>query len=125
MADLGSALTGSRGLSFAGNYSEEGHSVYQTNHGAAYDLAGTDRANPGGQILTVAMMLRESFGLEAQASAIEEALQSVWSEGWRTEDMATPGKRIVGTHEMSSRVAQRAAEIIECSLQAPRVRLSA
>ena len=50
LADLGAALLGSRGVSFSGNYSEAGNAAYQTNHGAAYDLAGTDRANPAGQI---------------------------------------------------------------------------
>jgi hypothetical protein len=60
------------------------------------------------------MMLRESFGLWQEAGAIQEALRSLWREGWRTEDMATPGTRIVGTREMGSRVAERAAEILEC-----------
>jgi len=113
LADLGAALLGSRGIAFSGNYSEAGHAVYQTNHGAAYDLAGTDRANPGGQILALAMMLRESFGLEIQASAIETAIRSVWNQGWRTEDIAVPGSRIVGTRQMSSLIAEQAAAILE------------
>jgi 3-isopropylmalate dehydrogenase len=87
--------------------------VYQTNHGAAHDLAGTDRANPAGQILSLAMMLRESFGLVREAAAIQEAVRSVWREGFRTEDVATPGTRIVGTCEMGSRVAERAIDILE------------
>ena len=114
LADLGAALLGSRGASYSANYSEAGNAAYQTNHGAAHDLAGVDRANPAGQILSLAMMLRESFGLWQEAGAIQEALRSLWREGWRTEDMATPGARIVGTREMGSRVAERAAEILEC-----------
>jgi 3-isopropylmalate dehydrogenase len=113
LADLGAVLLGSRGVSFSGNYSETGASVYQTNHGSAFNLAGTDRANPAGQIFSVAMMLRESFGLSREATAIEEATRSVWLEGWRTEDLAVPGARIVGTREMGSRVAEQAAEILE------------
>jgi 3-isopropylmalate dehydrogenase len=113
LADLGAVLLGSRGVSFSGNYNEAGNAVYQTNHGAAYDLAGTDRANPTGQILSLAMMLRESFGLGQEAAAIQDAVRSVWREGWRTEDVATPGTRIVGTCEMGSRVAERAVEILE------------
>jgi 3-isopropylmalate dehydrogenase len=113
LADLGAALMGSRGVSFSGNFGEGGHAVYQTNHGAAYDLAGTDRANPAGQIFGLAMMLRESFGLCRQAAAIEQAVHSIWREGWRTEDVAIPGALIVGTRDMGCRVAERAAEILD------------
>ncbi|MGE3803552.1 MAG: isocitrate/isopropylmalate family dehydrogenase, partial [Gemmataceae bacterium] len=111
LADLGAVLLGSRGVSYSGNYTECGHAVYQTNHGAAYDLAGSDRANPAGQILSAALMLRASFGLESAAAAIEEALRQVWSEGWRTADVARPGCRLIGTQEMGRRVAGCAAEI--------------
>ena len=113
LADLGAALLGARGASFSGNYDERGNAVYQTNHGSAHDLAGTDRANPAGQIFALAMMLRESFGCDREAAAIEAAVRSVWSEGWRTEDIASPGAHIVGTREMGCRVAERAAELLE------------
>jgi 3-isopropylmalate dehydrogenase len=122
LADLGAVLLGSRGLSFSGNYAEQGHSVFQTNHGAAYDLAGTNRANPVGQIFSLAMMLRDVFGLTLEADSIEEAVRSVWRDGWRTEDVASPDSRIVGTREMSSRVAERAGQIARACLQAPNVR---
>lgn len=112
LADLGAALLGGRGLSYSGNYTERGEAVYQTNHGAAYDLAGTDRANPVGQIFSLAMMLRESFDLGLQADGIEQAVRAVWSEGWRTEDVAIPGSRVVGTREMACRVAERARQMI-------------
>jgi 3-isopropylmalate dehydrogenase len=115
LADLGAALLGSRGLSFSGNYNEAGGAVYQTNHGSALDLEGSDRANPVGQIFALAMMLRESFGLWHEAAAIESAVRSVWSEGWYTEDVGPRGARIVGTSEMGDRVAQRAAEILDSS----------
>jgi 3-isopropylmalate dehydrogenase len=117
LADLGALLLGSRGVSFSGNYNEAGNATYQTNHGAAYDLAGTNRANPAGQILSLAMMLRESFGLGHEAAAIQEAVRSVWRHGWRTADVATPGTRIVGTREMGSRIAERAVEILESCLR--------
>jgi 3-isopropylmalate dehydrogenase len=111
LADLGAVLLGSRGVSFSGNYTSRGDAVYQTNHGAAYDLAGTDRANPAGQIFSLAMMLRESFGRWREADAVEKAVCAVWSEGWRTEDVAAPGTRVVGTREMGGRVAERAGQI--------------
>jgi len=113
LADLGAVLLGSRGVSFSGNFNAAGNAAYQTNHGSAHDLSGTDRANPGGQIFALAMMLRESFGLLREAAAIEAAVRSVWSEGWRTEEVAMPGSNIVGTREMGYRVAERAAEILE------------
>ena len=113
LADLGAALLGSRGGSFSGNYDASGNAVYQANHGAAYDLAGTDRANPAGQIFSLAMLLRESLGLHREAAIMEEAVRSVWTEGWRTDDVAVPGTPTIGTKEMASRVAQRAREIME------------
>ena len=118
LADLGAVLLGSRGLSFSGNYTAGRHAVFQTNHGAAYDLAGTDRANPVGQIFSVAMMLRSGFGLQLEADAIEEAVRSVWRDGWRTADVVGPGARLVGTREMCSRVAERAARFLRPSLAA-------
>jgi 3-isopropylmalate dehydrogenase len=111
LGDLGAVLLGSRGVSFSGNYNAQGHAVYQTNHGAAYDLAGTDRANPIGQIYSMSMMLRESFGLREQADAIEQAVRSVWSDGWRTQDTQTPGSRVVGTQQMGELIAERVVEI--------------
>ncbi len=115
LTDLGAALLGSRGLSFSGNYNEGGSAVYQTNHGSALELAGSDRANPLGQIFSLAMMLRESFGLQREAAAIESAVRSVWREGLYTEDLGCLGSRIVGTSEMADRVAHRAAEILNSS----------
>ena len=115
LTDLGAALLGSRGLSFSGNYNEGGSAVYQTNHGSALELAGSDRANPFGQIFSLAMMLRESFGLQREAAAIESAVRSVWREGLCTEDLGCLGCRIVGTSEMADRVAHRAAEILNSS----------
>ena len=108
LADLGAALLGSRGSSFSGNYDEAGNAVYQTNHGAAFDLANTDRANPAGQMFSLAMLLRESLGLHREAAIMEEAVRSVWAEGWRTDDVAMPGSPTIGTKEMASRVAERA-----------------
>jgi len=105
LADVGAVLLGGRGLSHSGNFSGTGAAVYQTNHGSALDLAGTDRANPAGQILALAMLLRESGGFDRAAARIEAALEEVWASGWRTADVAEPGCRIVGTREMGARIA--------------------
>jgi 3-isopropylmalate dehydrogenase len=106
IADLTGVLIGSRGLTFSGNFDSLGRGVYQTNHGCAHDLVGTDTANPGAQLLSLAMLLREAFGLDHAATLIEHALASVWREGWRTADIAEPGCRIVGTGAMTERVAK-------------------
>jgi 3-isopropylmalate dehydrogenase len=113
LGDLAAVLLGSRGLSYSGNFNASGHAVYQTNHGAAYDLAGTDRANPVGQILSIAMMLRESFLQWQMADAIEQAVRQVWRQGFRTADVATAGTHIIGTREMGERVARQAVALIQ------------
>jgi 3-isopropylmalate dehydrogenase len=104
LADLGGILLGSRALSFSGNFSSAGAAVYQTNHGAAFDLAGKNTANPAGQIYSLAMLLRESFGLTRHANIIEAALADVWRQGLRTADLAHDGHPI-STTEMAERVA--------------------
>lgn len=114
LADLAAVFLGSRGLSYSGNFSADGCAVYQTGHGAAYDLAGTDRANPVAQILSLAMLLRESFGLPTHATAIEHAVDQVWRQGWRTDDLCEPGTTTIGTREMAQRIAD---QITQMSLQ--------
>jgi 3-isopropylmalate dehydrogenase len=109
LGDLTAALVGSRGLSFSGNFSPRGHAVYQTNHGAAHDIADRDVANPVGQILSLAMLLRESLGLARESLAIEDAVRSVLDRGLRTADIAAPGDRAIGTREMAARIAEAAA----------------
>ena len=109
LADLAAALLGSRAMSFSGNFSPQGHGVYQTNHGAAYDIAGKDEASPVGQILSLAMMLRHSFGLVEAAHAVEQGIQQVWRDGWRTKDVMRAGGRLAGTRKMTELIAKAAA----------------
>jgi len=105
LSDLGGVLAGSRGLTFGASYSAKGAAVYQTNHGAAYDIAGSDMANPAGQIFSVAMMLRETFGLRMEAKLVEDSVRGVWRNGWRTADLAEPGCKIAGTRQFGELVA--------------------
>ena len=106
LSDLGGVLAGSRGLTFGASYSVDGAAVYQTNHGAAYDLAGTDMANPAGQIFSISMMLRGTFGLRMEARLVEDSVRAVWRSGWRTADLTEPGCRIVGTRQFAELVAR-------------------
>jgi 3-isopropylmalate dehydrogenase len=106
LSDLGGLFAGSRGLTFGASYAVDGSAVYQTNHGAAHDLAGTDRVNPVGQIFSAAMMLRETFGLGEEAQLLEDAVRAVWAAAWRTADLAEPHCRIVGTQQFAELVAK-------------------
>ena len=114
LADNASLLLGTRGLSYSGNFGARGIATYQTGHGAAYDIAGQNIANPIGQILSMAMMFRESFGLCNIAATIEASVGQILDSGIRTPDIAVPGVTIVGTEEMGERIA----EILEVRLSA-------
>ncbi len=107
IADICGVLVSSRGVTFSGNFDAHGHGVYQTNHGCAHDLAGTDTANPAGQIFSLAMLLRESFGLDEAAALIENSLAKVWRAGWRTADIAETGCKILGTEAMAGKIAEQ------------------
>jgi 3-isopropylmalate dehydrogenase len=111
LADLGGVLLGSRALGYSGNFSSNGSAVYQTSHGAGYDLVGKNQANPMGQIFSLAMLLRESFGLAAEAELVERAAVRVWQQGWRTSDLTNNGYRVAGTKEMGELVAEALVEI--------------
>jgi 3-isopropylmalate dehydrogenase len=110
LADAATVLIGSRGMSYSANFGSHGRAAYQTGHGAAHDLAGTDRANPVAQILSAAMMLRESFGLDAEASRIEDAVDTVLASGVRTADVAGPRSRVVGTRALARCIAEETLE---------------
>ncbi|MCP4190663.1 MAG: 3-isopropylmalate dehydrogenase [Planctomycetaceae bacterium] len=106
IADVGGLLLGSRGLCFGASFSTTGAGVYQTNHGAAHDLAGTNRANPVGQIYSLAMMLHEQFGLTTEAKIIDTAISEVWKNGFRTFDTMEPNCQLVGTQEMTELIVK-------------------
>ena len=112
LSDGASLLMGSRGLSFSGNFGNAGASVFQTGHGAAHDLAGTDRANPIGQIFSLAMLLRETFGMTDCAHAIEYAVEETLRQGWRTPDISADGSTIVGTREMGKRIGDNLEQLL-------------
>ena len=105
LADCGSLLLASRGLSYSGNFNDLGHAVYQTGHGAARDIAGQDVANPIGQIFALGMMLRESFCWPEADAALRAAVRETLRSGIATSDLVMPGHRIVGTAEFGNAVA--------------------
>lgn len=105
LADCGSLLLASRGLSYSGNFNDMGHAVYQTGHGAARDIAGKDVANPIGQIFSLGMMLRESFCWPQADVALRVAVRTTLRSGIATGDIAMPTHRVVGTTEFGDAVA--------------------
>jgi 3-isopropylmalate dehydrogenase len=110
VGDTAALVLGSRGMSYSANFGAGDRAVYQTAHGAAHDLAGRDRANPVAQILTLAWLVRRSLRRPEVAAAIEDAVESVLADGFRTPDVAAPGSRVVGTDELADRIAARVAE---------------
>lgn len=80
--------------------------LYEPVHGSAPAMAGQNVANPVATILTVALMLRYSFELYAEAAIIEKAVSCVLEKGYRTIDVMARGKTEVGTREMGDLVTR-------------------
>jgi 3-isopropylmalate dehydrogenase len=114
LADCGSALLGSRGMSYSGNFSSNGNAVYQTGHGAAYDIAGTGTANPVGQILSLAMMLEESFGWAAGARLVRKSVAQTLARGVRTADIRGP-HGAVSCREMAGAICGEMIQLVEAA----------
>ena len=108
LTDEASVLSGSMGMLPSASLAElpgkkskiTKLSLYEPIHGSAPDIAGKGIANPIGSILSTAMMLRLSFGLNQEAEAIEKAVDSALSEGYRTADIASDGGTVVNTTKM-------------------------
>jgi 3-isopropylmalate dehydrogenase len=114
LSDEAAVLAGSLGMlpsaSLGERRTEHGtFGLYEPIHGSAPDIAGQDKANPIGTILSAAMLLRMSLGREEAAAAIEAAVGRTLDEGWRTLDLADPanpddGLVVVGTTAMATAV---------------------
>ena len=106
LSDLGGGLAGSLGMLPSASIGEDGPGLYEPVHGSAPDIAGQDKANPLGLILSIAMMFEQSFAMVDVARAIETSVEQVLEEGLRTADIANPGDRIVGTAAMGEAVCK-------------------
>jgi 3-isopropylmalate dehydrogenase len=87
LSDEAAMLTGSIGMLPSASLGEGGPGLFEPVHGSAPDIAGTGAANPLAMILSAAMMLRHGFGMEAQAAAVESAVDGALAEGLRTPDL--------------------------------------
>lgn len=100
LSDEASMLTGSIGMLASASLGDGSLGLYEPSHGSAPDIAGQNKANPIATILSVAMLLRYSLGLEEEAVSIEKAVEAVLDKGFRTGDIWSQGTTLVGTREM-------------------------
>jgi 3-isopropylmalate dehydrogenase len=112
LSDEAGVITGSLGMLPSATIGGK-VDLYEPVHGSAPDIAGKGIANPIGAILTAAMLLRHSAGLEQDADAIEDAVRKVLDQGYRTADLARGDKtaHVLSTQEMGQRVHEALNEI--------------
>lgn len=112
LSDEAAMLTGSIGMLPSASLGE-GRALYEPIHGSAPDIAGQNIVNPLATILSVAMMLRHSLQMPAEAALIEKAAAEVLKDGVRTKDIYSDGKKLVGTKEMGDAVAAKLARLLD------------
>ena len=105
LSDEASMITGSIGMLPSASLAKGNFGMYEPVHGSAPDIAGQDKANPMATILSAAMMLRYTFGLSEEADALEKAVKSILSQGYRTPDIMSPGMKAIGTKEAGGLIA--------------------
>jgi 3-isopropylmalate dehydrogenase len=108
LSDEASMITGSIGMLASASLGNSGPGLYEPIHGSAPDIAGQDVANPLATVLSAALLLRHSLGLEEAALAIEAAVSAVLDSGLRCADISSgkagAGERVVGTVAMGAAV---------------------
>tara|TARA_Y100000031_G_scaffold114642_1_gene126815 strand:+ start:6913 stop:7977 length:1065 start_codon:yes stop_codon:yes gene_type:complete len=105
LSDQAAMLTGSIGMLASASLNDKGFGLYEPAGGTAPDIAGKNIANPIAQILSGAMMLKHSFGLEDESRAIENAVIKVLKKDYRTADIMETGKNKVSTAGMGTLIA--------------------
>jgi len=103
LTDEASVLAGSMGMLPSASLGEAGPGLYEPIHGSAPDIAGKGIANPVGTILSTAMLLRHSLGLEVESASIEKAVHETITAGARTVDVG--GK--LNTRQMADEIISR------------------
>lgn len=104
LSDEAAMLTGSIGMLPSASLNDSQQGLYEPIHGSAPDIAGQNKANPLATILSAAMLLRYSLANESAAQQIEQAVQKVLAQGYRTADIQQEGCTLVGTREMGDAV---------------------
>ncbi|AZV55880.1 3-isopropylmalate dehydrogenase [Clostridium sp. AWRP] len=106
LSDEASMLTGSLGMLPSASVRGDSFGLYEPVHGSAPDIAGQNKANPIGTIMSVAMMLKYSFDMEQAYEDIKNAISKVLKEGYRTVDIAKEGSKLVSTKEMGDLIVK-------------------
>lgn len=104
LSDAAAMLTGSIGMLPSASLGADGPGVYEPVHGSAPDIAGQDKANPLAMVLSAAMMLRYSLDQPEAATKIEQAVQTVLDQGYRTGDIMSEGMTAVGCQAMGEKL---------------------
>ncbi|MGQ9849790.1 MAG: 3-isopropylmalate dehydrogenase [Aggregatilineaceae bacterium] len=104
LSDEASVLAGSLGMLPSASLGTGTFGVYEPIHGSAPDIAGKGIANPTATLLSAAMLLRHSLGLEAEASAVERAVEAALAAGARTADIAPSPDQALTTSAFTDRV---------------------
>lgn len=105
LSDEAAVITGSIGMLASASLGEGNPGLFEPIHGSAPDIAGQDKANPLATILSLAMLLRFSFGMEQESRAVESSVAKTLGQGYRTGDIRQPDTKVVGCVEMGDRVA--------------------
>lgn len=106
LSDEASMVTGSIGMLPSSSLGSTKLGLYEPIHGSAPDIAGKDIANPIATILSVAMMLRSSLNMPEYARKIEVAVNTVLEKGYRTGDIMSEGKTLVGCTKMGDLITE-------------------
>ena len=106
-SDEASMLTGTIGMIPSSSLGDGARGMYEPIHGSAPDIAGQNKANPIGTILSAAMMLKYSFGMDAEAAAVEAAVEQALNDGLRTADVMAEGCTPATCSEMGDAIAAR------------------
>jgi len=107
LTDEASMLAGSLGLLPSASLGEGRVGIYEPIHGSAPDIAGLGVANPYACILSAAMLLRHSLGLEGEAQCVEQAVSRALDAGHLTADLAGEGQRAIGTRAATEAVIEQ------------------
>lgn len=110
LCDAAAALPGSLGLIPSASLNHEQFGLYEPAGGSAPDIAGKNIANPIGQILSAALLLRYSFHLFTEAAVIETSVKKVLQAGFRTYDIYTQGRKKVGSAEFTDAIINQIKE---------------
>lgn len=106
LSDEASQITGSIGMIPSSSRGKTKNGLYEPIHGSAPDIAGQDKVNPIACILSAALMLRYGLDMEEEAARIEQAVEKVLDQGYRTADIWTEGTKLVGTREMGDQILE-------------------